>query len=116
MMMHGARLWVLAFALVLGIAWLVPRLRPHELPVSGAGGAPEEQDALARMDRLLFRDAIAPIYQPRFVSASQARLHADELVLGVSIRGEAKAYPITILNGREIVNDVVGGVPILATW
>jgi len=41
-----------------------------------------------------------------------------ELVLGVVIKGEARAYPINMLTGpeREIINDTLGGQPIAATW
>ena len=34
----------------------------------------------------------------------------------VAINGEAKAYAIGPLNGREMVNDTVGGTPVLVTW
>jgi hypothetical protein len=42
----------------------------------------------------------------------------QELVLGVVVNGEARAYPINMLTGgnREIINDVVGGRAIAATW
>ena len=42
----------------------------------------------------------------------------DELVLGVQVGGEARAYPINALTGpsREIVNDELGGRAIAATW
>jgi hypothetical protein len=36
--------------------------------------------------------------------------------MGVEFNGEAHAYSITVLERREIVNDVVGGIPILVTW
>lgn len=41
-----------------------------------------------------------------------------ELVLGVVVRGQARAYPINMLTGpsREIINDKLGGQPIAATW
>ena len=61
-------------------------------------------------------DSITPIYSARFVAAADARLHKDELVLGVSIDGESRAYPVWILRIREIVNDTVGGIPFLVTW
>ncbi|MEE9248322.1 MAG: hypothetical protein V3U79_06475 [Dehalococcoidia bacterium] len=44
--------------------------------------------------QLLPRDAIRPIYDPSFVPASQAELNASELIIGVSLNGETKAYPI----------------------
>ena len=48
--------------------------------------------------------------------ASAAPLDDDDLVLGVEIGGESRAYPVGTLNGREMVNDEVGGVPILVSW
>lgn len=43
-------------------------------------------------------------------------LENDELVLGVETGGEARAYPINMLNGpeREIINDKLGGRAIAA--
>ena len=61
-------------------------------------------------------DGILPIYEPQFVSAEEAPLKEDELVLAISIDGQAKAYPITVLRSREMVNDELAGIPILATW
>ena len=66
--------------------------------------------------QLLPRDAIPPVYEPRFTSAEDARYPDDALVLGVEIDGDAHAYPISVLNHREMVNDKVGGTPILSTW
>ncbi len=45
-------------------------------------------------------------------------LRADELVLGVEIEGQARAYPINSLTGprREVFNDTLAGQPIAATW
>lgn len=65
---------------------------------------------------LLSRDGIRPIYDPQFVRADEAPLTDDELVIGISINGEAKAYPISVLRFREMVNDELAGIPILVTW
>ncbi|MEX2673212.1 MAG: DUF3179 domain-containing (seleno)protein [Phycisphaeraceae bacterium] len=43
-------------------------------------------------------------------------VHDDEQVIGVVVDGEARAYPIQIMRGHEIVNDVVGGRPIAVTY
>jgi hypothetical protein len=43
-------------------------------------------------------------------------MDSRELVIGVEINCESRAYPVGPLNRREMVNDVVGGVPILVTW
>ncbi len=39
-----------------------------------------------------------------------------DMVIGVAIDGDARAYPLRVLNWHEIVNDVVGGVPIAVTY
>jgi hypothetical protein len=65
---------------------------------------------------LLPYDGIRPIYEPEFAPADNSPLEDDELVIGISLNGEAKAYPITVLRSREMVNDELGGNPILVTW
>lgn len=37
-------------------------------------------------------------------------------VIGVEIGGEARAYPLYLLNGHEIIADTLGGVPIAVTY
>ncbi len=66
--------------------------------------------------QLIGLDGIRPVYEPRFVAAPEAPLEDEELIIGISIEGEAKAYPITVLRFREMVNDELGGLPILVTW
>jgi hypothetical protein len=63
------------------------------------------------------RDGIPPIDQPRFVSPVEAGawLKDDEPVIAFELNGETRAYPIQILIWHEIVNDVVGGVPVMVT-
>ena len=62
------------------------------------------------------RDAIGPLYQPQFIPGKPASLDPEELVMGVEINGESKAYPVGPLSWKEMVNDEVGGVPVLVTW
>jgi len=66
--------------------------------------------------QLLPYDGIRPVYEPEFATAAIAPLLDDELVMGISIQGEAKAYPVTVLRFREMVNDELAGIPILVTW
>ena len=70
----------------------------------------------AEYEQLRRPDAIAPVYDPRFLSASEADLPAGELVIGLTVNGDSRAYPAGILYHREMVNDTVGGVPTLITW
>ena len=65
---------------------------------------------------LLPKDAIRPIYEPTLVEGVKAELDSQALVIGMSIGGESRAYPISVLRFREMVNDELGGVPILVTW
>lgn len=65
---------------------------------------------------LLPFDAIPAITKPQFVPAAKAKLAADTPVIGVTFNDESHAYSIYLLNGHEIVNDIVGGEKIATTW
>ena len=65
---------------------------------------------------LLPFDAIPAITDPQFVSANEAKLDADAPVIGVTFNEDSRAYSLYLLNGHEIVNDVVGGLNIATTW
>jgi hypothetical protein len=68
--------------------------------------------------QLLPYDGIRPVYDPDFVKPQDVEnlLQDDELVLGMSLGNEAKAYPISVLRFREMVNDEMAGIPTLVTW
>jgi len=66
--------------------------------------------------QLLPRDAIAPVYDPTFVPAGAVTWTPEAQVIGVAMGSEAKAYPVSFLNGREMVVDEFDGIPILVTW
>ena len=58
------------------------------------------------------KDGIPDLRNPPVVPANEAwYMEAADRVFGVSINGEARAYPLRILNAHEMANDVVGGVP-----
>ncbi len=63
------------------------------------------------------RDQIPPIHNPKFVAAATAEgVGLKEPVLSIGIDGDFRAYPLRILLWHEIVNDTVGGVPILVSY
>lgn len=62
------------------------------------------------------RGVIRAIYEPRFVAADRVRWPDAALVIGVEHQGVAKAYPVSFLNFREMVNDQIGDWPILVSW
>ena len=58
-------------------------------------------------------DGIPALDQSPVVSPAEADyLIPEEPVFGIAINGEARAYPLRILDWHEMANDVVGGVPI----
>ena len=58
-------------------------------------------------------DGIPPLENPAFRPAAEIDyLEPDDLLFGVSINGDHRAYPQRILDWHEMANDVVGGVPV----
>lgn len=62
------------------------------------------------------RDQIIPVYEPTFVAASDVGWPEDEVIIGIDVNGEQRAYPVGFLSNREIVNDSIDNRPILVTW
>ncbi len=64
------------------------------------------------------KDGIPALQAPRFVSVSEAEawLKPVEPVILVQVGEDARAYPIQILIWHEIVNDTVGGEPLIVTF
>ena len=89
--------------------------RSETVTVPGVGpDGPQE----LKIVTLLGFDGIPAILDPLFVSAGEANewMEPDEQVLGLTINGDARAYSVRMLSRHEIVNDVVGGVPVAVTW
>jgi len=107
---------------------IIPTEGPGNSPTQGsqAFSNPEEPRTNPRtpiigeysFNQLLPFDGIRPVYDPEFASpaAVEGLLEEDELVLGISLGDEAKAYPISVLRFREMVNDEMAGIPTLVTW
>ncbi len=93
---RGGRWWsralvVLAFVPLIGAAWF------------------------ARFN--IFETMFSPLAGSRFVPAAEASWVEDgDMVLGVERNGEAVAYPVRQVAYHHIVHDVVGGVPVAATY
>ena len=59
------------------------------------------------------KDGIPALTNPTLLEAGEADyLTEDELVFGVTINGDARAYPLRIMDWHEMFNDVIGGVPV----
>jgi hypothetical protein len=58
-----------------------------------------------------------PLPSPSFVPADRVTfLRADDIVMAVAIRGQATAYPVRLVAYHHVVNDELGGEPIVATY
>ena len=117
------RLWspALTVALLLaGLALAIPlwrlagswkgRILPCLAPALLLGSA-----VLARQNH--FEWMFRPLPHPAFAEPDRAQsLDDEDLVLGVHVGTEARAYPVRALAYHHIVNDVVASEPIVATY
>lgn len=63
------------------------------------------------------KDGIPSIDNPVFATVEDAHFMSNsDTVIGLEIDGEARAYPLFILVWHEIVNDIVGSVPVSVTY
>ena len=61
----------------------------------------------------VLKDGIPALTNPKLLTREQATyMEPENLVFGVNINGDARAYPLRILDWHEMFNDVVGGVPV----
>jgi hypothetical protein len=90
-------------------------------PASTAGEE-EKKNSIVPLDQIVSGgpppDGIPSIDDPKFISIQEADkyLEDSDLVLGLNINGDVRAYPLQILVWHEIVNDNVGGVPVAVTY
>ena len=57
-----------------------------------------------------------PINAPAVEAAADSKLDKNEMVIAVRINGASRAYPIRSISYHHIVNDTVGGLPVVATY
>ncbi len=76
---------------------------------------PLDQATPELIERLI--DAIPPIHAPKYEPASAAGwLDDEDMIIGYATGEQAWAYPIRILNFHEIVNENLGGEPVLISY
>jgi len=62
-------------------------------------------------------DGIPPLDQASMIKAVDADyLLEDDLVFGIEINGDSRAYPLRIMGWHEMLNDVIGGVPVALAY
>ncbi len=65
----------------------------------------------------VIKDGIPALVNPTHLQPSEADyLVPDEPVFGVEINGDARAYPLRVLDWHEMFNDVIGGVPLALAY
>ena len=63
------------------------------------------------------KDGIPALNDPKHLSSVDATyITDDELVFGVEINGDVRAYPLRMLDWHEMFNDVIGGVPVALAY
>lgn len=63
------------------------------------------------------KDGIPSIDDPKFAEIQDSLFVSDsDVVIGLEINGDARAYPLFIMVWHEIVNDNVGQVPVAITY
>jgi len=63
------------------------------------------------------KDGIPALNNPKLIGANDASyLNDDDLVFGVAINGDIRAYPMRILDWHEMFNDTIGGVPVALAY
>lgn len=65
------------------------------------------------------KDGIPALVNPELVTAQDKAatyLDDDELVFGIAINGDVRAYPLRVLDWHEMFNDVIGGVPVALAY
>ncbi len=113
---HGVALTLAllaAFLAVVARGWSAVRPRPGALaalllPVLISVGL-----KAVNVSELIF----APADGPRMTPIADGQDIADsDMVLGVSLAGAARAYPVRYLAFHHMINDRLGGVPLLPTY
>jgi len=77
----------------------------------------DQPESIIRLDEVRWggvkRDGIPPLKNPKMISANEADyMEDDNIVFGLEINGDARAYPKRILAWHEMFKDTVGGVSV----
>lgn len=63
------------------------------------------------------KDGIPSLDNPAMIAAGEADyMRSDDLVFGVAINGDVRAYPLRIMGWHEMFNDVIGDVPVALAY
>lgn len=81
---------------------------------AGVSNGFDLSNAILPVDQILHggppRDGIPALSNPKMIRAGEASyLSAQDRIVGINLGGQSRAYPISILNWHEIVNDAING-------
>ena len=126
--------WITVVTLVIGL-WLIAKLwRSAHGRTAERGQAPSLTARILKRALLLvilipllastwfarqnhFEWMFNPLPNAAYAKANDVTFVADsDVVLAIEINGEAVAYPVRLMAYHHLVEDVVGGTPIVATY
>ncbi len=65
----------------------------------------------------VIQDGIPPLRNPKMISAKQADYLSDsDIVFGIDIKGDQRAYPKRILAWHEMFTDTIKGIPLAGVY
>ena len=64
----------------------------------------------------IFERMFHRVESPETVSAKDAAIDNDDMVIAIRVAGDARAYPIRMMAYHHIVNDWAGEVPVVGTY
>ena len=111
-----------------GVLWCyrkahpIARAAPAPPGHTGQADNPEDDAILRRIvnsgPMARPRDSFRVIERPEYLTVDDAAdsMSDDEVVLGLEIAGDCRAYPINYLNDHEMVREEIGGLPLQITW
>ena len=106
--------WGLLLDLVL-IACAIALMRRRRIVLSIALIVMIAATVLARVN--VFEKMFRPLPRPQYGSIHDVNwVDADDMVMTVSRGADAAAYPIRLLGYHHIVQDIVGGLPVVVTY
>ena len=95
--------------------WRSPLLWHQKLSVAAASILLLAAAVMARQNH--FEWIFHPLPQPWYVAIPKATHVKDsDMVLGIQLIGESRAYPISVMAYHHLVNDVVAGQPLVVTY
>lgn len=111
---------------VIDIAFEEPETSQQEQPEPDSPDGPRKNGfdlsgAILPVDEIVLggppKDGIRSITNPKLETPTAAGwLNDEDVVLGVVFNGEARAYPVRMLNMHEAVNDQIGGLSFVVSY